>query len=49
MATVYKIKIETTSPWCNYNEGTIEDLFYDFLYNNGFESTIVNIIRRQVR
>ena len=48
MATIYKVTITTVSPFCNYPEAEVEQMFEDFLktYRHpvtelGFESTIV--------
>ena len=51
MATVYKIEIETVSPWVSHPEEHIKELFEKFLEeyedNNGmgFESTEVEVKR----
>lgn len=52
MATVYKIKIETVSPFCNYPEEYIKKMFEKFLkeYEDektglGFESTEIEVER----
>ena len=31
MATIYKIKIKTVSPWVNYNEDYMKKLFEKFI------------------
>jgi hypothetical protein len=52
MATVYKIKIKTTSAFLAYNEKDIKELFLKFLkeYKDektklGFESTEIDVER----
>jgi len=52
MATVYKIKIKTVSPFCAYDEKYIKEMFEKFLKeykdkNNklGFESTNIEVER----
>jgi hypothetical protein len=52
MATVYSIKIQTTSPFCAYNEEYIKEMFKKFLeeYKDketelGFENTKVEVER----
>jgi len=52
MATVYSIKIQTTSPFCVYNEEYIKEMFKKFLeeYKDketklGFENTKVEVER----
>ena len=52
MATVYKIKIKTVSPWVNYPEKEIQKLFENFVESledvktrNKFESTEVEVKR----
>lgn len=53
MATVYKIKIDTTSAWVSYNEKYIQEMFEKFLkeYKDentglGFENTTVEVDRK---
>lgn len=50
MATVYKIEIETVSPWVSYNEEDMKQMFEEFLStyefegrDRPFESTTVNV------
>jgi hypothetical protein len=52
MATIYEIKIKTVSPFCNYTEEYIKELFEKFLkeYKDkesglSFESTEVEVER----
>lgn len=53
MATVYKIEIETTSPWVNYDEKHVKEMFEKFLKEykdertvNKFEGTEVKVKRK---
>ena len=53
MATVYKIEIETTSAWVNYNEKYVKEMFEKFLKEHkdentgfGFENTTVEVERK---
>ncbi len=50
MATVYKIEIETVSPWCSFKEDYLKEMFEKFLkeYKDdknkmGFENTTVSV------
>lgn len=52
MATIYDIKIKTVSPWVNYDEKYIKEMFEKFLkeYRDektelGFESTEIEVKR----
>lgn len=53
MATVYKIKIKTVSPFVAYDEEYVKKIFEDFLktYRDketklGFESTEIEVIKQ---
>lgn len=52
MATVYNIKIKTTSAFVNYPEKEIEEVFLKFINNYqddktklGFESTEIEVLK----
>ena len=45
MATVYKIQIKAVSPFINYSETYITEMFEKFLKEQKFEATEIDVER----
>lgn len=45
MATVYKIQIKTVSPFINYSEKFMTEMFERFLREQKFEATEIDVQR----